>query len=113
MVTVKKFASTIRKKRFSVKYPDGRIESYGTCREDEDERFGVIKSTTMPDEFGNEPSFARETKFFLAKYQLHDIDYSQPPKERTLLPEGTMICNNYYEHERDEWVTPEIWLKQV
>lgn len=95
--SVKKFASEIKKKRFTIKYPDGRIESFGTCNVNEDERFGI--------EFWN-------GIYFLTQYQLSDIDYSQPPKQRELLPEGSLVANGYYEHEWDEFVSPMDWLRQ-
>lgn len=88
------------KRRFTVKYPDGRIESFGTCDPKEDERFGIVKG-----EFLGEPAH------FLVQYQHHDTDYSQPEKMRELLPEGTLIANGYYDHEWDEFVSPADWLK--
>jgi len=95
--SVKKFASSIKKKRFTVKYPDGTVFRTGTCREEEDERFGI--------EYWN-------GLYFLTQYQLNDIDYSQPPKERTLLPDGALVANGYYDNEHDEFVSPQDWLKQ-
>jgi len=95
--SVKKFASAIKKKRFTVKYPDGTVFRTGTCREEEDERFGI--------EY-------RNGLYFLTQYQLNDIDYSQPPKERTLLPDGALVANGYYDSDHDKFVSPEEWLKQ-
>lgn len=96
--SVKKFASSILKKRFTVKLPSGELRRFGTCREDEDERFDI--------EFWN-------GLYFLTQYQLDDVDYSNPPKKRELLPDGTLIANNYYDHEHDEFVSPQKWLEQV
>jgi len=121
--SVKKFASSIKKKRFTVKFSDGKVFRTGTCREEEDERFGIefqiIAVGALVDgkkwDNGFPPERAElvyETKFFLTQYQLNDIDYSQPPKERTLLPDGALVANGYYEAENDEFVSPSDWLKQ-
>lgn len=97
-MSLKKFASSINKKRFSVKYPDGKVERFGTCREEEDERYDIVCWNGL---------------HFLTQFQLHDTDYSQPPKHRILLPEGTLIANGYYDHEHDIWATPQEWIEQV
>jgi len=57
------------KKRFSIKYPDGRIERYGTCDPKEDERFDILKGEILGVD-----------KYFLTQYQKDDTDYSQPVK---------------------------------
>ena len=99
--SLKKFG-VIGKKRFTVKYGDGRIESFGTCREEEDERFGIVKG-----EFLGNPAY------YLVHYQLHDTNYSQPEKQRELLPDGALIANGYYQNEWDLFVSPMEWLKQA
>lgn len=90
------------KKRFTLKYTDGRIESFGTCDDKEDERFNIVKG-----------EFLNEVAYFLVQYQHHDTDYSQPEQQRELLPTGTLVANGYYEREWDEFVSPMEWLKQT
>jgi hypothetical protein len=93
----KKFASTILKKRFTVKYPDGTIKQFGTCREDEDERYGILEWNGL---------------YFLAQYHLDDINYEREPKNKELLPEGTTVTDDYYEREWGEFLSPKEWLSQ-
>lgn len=94
--SVKKFGVD-GKKRFSVRHPDGTIQRFGTCNPDEDERFDINHWNGL---------------YFLVQYQQHDIDYSQPEKQRALLPKGSLIANGFYDHEHDEFVTPEQFLNQ-
>lgn len=99
------------KRRFSIKYPDGRIERYGTCDPKEDERFGIV----CIEEWYREP-LAEEgitgKRFFLAQYQKDDINYTQPIRQRFLLPDGVLVANGYYNNEHDEFITPEEWINQ-
>lgn len=111
-MSVKKFGCD-NKKRFSVKYPDGRIERYGTCDPNDDERFRIVCFESgiwnMP---GKENEIQKITSW-LIQYQQHDLDYSQPEKQRQLLQEGTLIANGYYDHEHDTFISPADWLKQA
>lgn len=100
-MSVKKFGVD-GKRRFTVKFPYGTTCRYGTCNPAEDERFGIVESEILG-----------VTKYFLVQYQQHDYDYSQPEKQRALLPEGTLVANGYYNEEHDDFVTPEVWLKQT
>lgn len=99
-MSVKKFGVE-NKKRFTIKYRDGRIESFGTCDPKEDERFGIVKGEILD-----------VPKYFLVQYQLSDTDYTQPEKQRELLPDGALVANGYYSHEWDEFISPMDWLKQ-
>lgn len=99
--SVKKFG-TDGKKRFTIKYPYGTISRFGTCDEREDERFGIVESEILG-----------VTKYFLVQYQHRDTDYSQPEKQRALLPEGTLVANGYYAEENDDFVSPQEWLAQT
>ena len=98
------------KKRFTIKYHDGTIFQTGTCDPKQDERFDIIR-TASPIQ-NNEGSFQYDIQYWLVQYQKDDYDYSQPPKERTLLPDGTLVANGYYDHEWDEFVTPEQWVNE-
>lgn len=94
--SVKKFGVD-GKKRFTIKYPYDTISRFGTCDPKEDERFDIVE---------------KNGEFYLVQYQHRDYDYSQPEKQRALLPEGTLIANGYYDHEHDEFVSPKEWLEQ-
>jgi hypothetical protein len=89
------------KKRFSVKYPDGTIFRTGTCDPKEDERHAIVESEILG-----------VPKFFLVQYQQDDYLYEQPEKQRTLLPDGALIANGFYDKEHDEFVSPSEWIKQ-
>lgn len=89
------------KKRFTIKLSDGTTKSFGTCNPAEDERFDIVEGEI----FGIK-------KYFLVQYQQHDIDYSQPERERTLLADDALVANGYYSHENDEFITPEKWLNE-
>lgn len=79
------------KKRFTIRYPDGTTESFGTCDPNDDERMAIEIRDGLP---------------FLVKYERGDLDYSKRSVERTLLPKGTLVANGYYDYEWDEFVSP-------
>lgn len=106
--SVRKFGVD-NKKRFTIKYPSGEIFRTGTCNPKDDERHDVIEVKQKRDGANGVETYSQ---YVLAQYQQHDLDYSQPEKQRTLLPEGTMIANGYYDKEHDEFVEPEEWIKQ-
>lgn len=78
------------KPRFSLKRSDGTIESFGTCDVNDHDRTYLISI---------------DGRYFLAhvgKYGIGETEELNP---------GDFLCNGYYEHERDEWVTPEEFYK--
>lgn len=96
------------KQRFTLKYPNGDIQQYGTCNSAEDERMS-IRMTESPIQ-NNEGGTEYIKQYWLVKHQKDS--YELPERERTLLPDGTLIANGYYEKEWDEFVSPEEWLNQ-
>ena len=75
----------LNKRRFSLKYPDGKIERYGSCDPKDDDRRNVSD--------GNG-----------GFYLIHlNKDASLPPIGSEKLPEGTLWTNGYYDSEHDGW----------
>ena len=80
------------KPRFSIKWEDGTIESFGTCNPKDVDRsyIGVING-----------------KYYLLKI---GKEFIPTPVELT---EGVRLCNGYYESERGEWVTAEQFCNEI
>jgi hypothetical protein len=97
------------KKRFTIKYPDGTVFRTGTCDPKEDERHDIIAQPQKRDGANGTETYLQ---YVLTQYQKDDFDYSQPEKQRTLVPEGALVANGYYNHEWDDFVSPENWIKQ-
>ncbi len=80
------------KRRFSLKYPDGTIRSFGTCdTKDINDNKGIVSDVNQRD------------------YWL--IDYENEMCNEVLLI-GTLATNGFYENEWDGWVSLEDFLNQ-
>ena len=77
------------KRRFSLKYPDGRIERFGSCDPKEDDGRNI--------EFGNGETYLMQSQAGFAFV---------PPK---LLHPDTLWTNGYYESEHDGWKPLSEW----
>lgn len=82
------------KKRFSLKYPDGRIRRYGTHDPKDDER----KDLRIEDGIA-----------YLVHY---DLDSYKVERFKDALPDGTLATNGYYDYEHDGWTTIEEFINQ-
>lgn len=80
-----------KKPRFTIKFPDGVIESYGTCDERDDDRADIIEE---------------EGRFYLVKYKQNGKIL------RDFLFPKTVVTNGFYDHEHTGWITPEEFIKQ-
>jgi len=81
----------LSKRRFSLKYPDGWIERFGSCDPKEDDRREIGRSCDS---------------YFLRH---HDIVNSAICLGSEQLPKGTLWTNGYYDKEHDGWKPMEEW----
>jgi len=81
----------LNKRRFSLKYPDGRIERYGDCNPQSDDRREIMQSD--------------------GKFYLHHISHGNLASTigSVELPAGTEWTNGYYDTEHDGWKPMEEW----
>ncbi len=80
------------KRRFSLKYPDGRIERYGSCDPKIDDGRTIMKLKTSGG-------------WFMSQGQPESF----PDLGTIHLDSNVMWTNGYYDHEHDGWKRLEDW----
>jgi hypothetical protein len=79
----------MNRRRFSLKYPDGRVERFGCCNPQEDDNRDIVGT------------------HFLVHKDKRGPEY--PDIGQTKLPEGTLWTNGYYDKEHDGWKPLSEW----
>lgn len=79
------------KPRFTIKFPDGVTESFGSCDPRDDDHANIIEE---------------EGRFYLAKYKQNGKVF------KDFLFPRTLVTHGFYDHEHTGWITPEEFIKQ-
>jgi hypothetical protein len=79
------------KPRFSVKWPNQTIERFGTCDPNDQDRSYITKI---------------QSNIYLIKVGKTGV------VDPILLTEDVKVTNGYYDHEHEEWITPQEFLNQ-
>jgi hypothetical protein len=87
------------KRRFSLKYPDGAVERFGSCDPKEDDDRIVVHLA----KFGAEGAGV----FYLCHPNVSHIHGFDKRRE---IPHGTLWANGYYDHEHDGWKPLSEWV---
>jgi hypothetical protein len=78
-----------KKPRFTIKFPDGVKESYGTCDPNDDDRADIVEE---------------EGRYYLVKYKQNGKILKD-----FLFPK-TLVTHGFYDHEHTGWMSPQEFV---